>query len=93
MPDPVAVSQERSLEFVSVDHAYAINKRDDGPSLVVSVDHAVDASATGKLDPEDGIAAVRASTAGDGNPSRLLEVIESFFLVWSLVLRIRLIHL
>ena len=33
-----------------------------------------------KRDLEDGIVAVRASTAGDGNHSRLLEVIESVFL-------------
>ena len=68
-----------SAEFVSVDHAYAINKCDDDPSLVVSVDLAVDVSATGKRDFQDGIVAVRASTAGDRNPSRLLEVIESVF--------------
>ena len=52
----------------------------------------VDASATGKRDLEDGIVAVRASTAGERNHSRLLEVIESVFLCL-IRLRIRLIHL
>ena len=70
MPDQVSVSQERSFarshdgasvpdsaEFVSVEHPFA-NSVDDS-SVEVLVDHAVDSTATGKRDLEDGIVAVR----------------------------------
>ena len=68
-----------SAEFVYVNHASVSNKCVDDPSLLASVDHAVDFSETGKRDQEDGIVAVRATTAGERNHSRLLEVIESVF--------------
>ena len=95
MPDLVAVSQERSpgshdgasvpgsADYDSVEHASAINV--DDSSVEVLIDHAVDSTATGKRDLEDGFVAVRtfsSATAGDGNRSRLLEVIESVFPCW-----------
>ena len=61
-------------------HASAISV--DDSSVEVFVDHAVDSSATGERDLEGGILAVRASspaTAGDGNRSGLLELIEYVF--------------
>ena len=70
MLDLVAVFQERSLarshdgasvpdsaEFVPVEHPFAISV--DDSSVEVLVDHAVDSTATGKRDLEDGILAVR----------------------------------
>ena len=69
-----------SAEFVSVEHPFAISV--DDSSVEVLVEHDVDSTATGKRDLEDGIVAVRTSssaTAGDGNRSRLLGVIESVF--------------
>ena len=74
------VSVAGSAEFVFVNHASAGNKCVDDPSLLASVDHVVDFSETGKRDLDDGIVAVRATTAGERNHSRLLEVIESVFL-------------
>ena len=69
-----------SAEYVSVDPVSVINRCDDGPSTLASVDHAVDFLDTCKHDLEDGVVAVRATTAGERNHSRLLEVIESVFL-------------
>ena len=69
-----------SAEYVSVDPVSVINRCDDGPSTLASVDHAVDFLETCKHDLEDGVVAGRATTAGERNHSRLLEVIESVFL-------------
>ena len=69
-----------SAEYVSVDPVSVINKCNDGPATLASVNHAVDFLDTCKHDLEEGAVAGRATTAGERNHSRLLEVIESVFL-------------
>ena len=85
VPDPA--------EFVFVEHPSAVSVGDS--SVKALADQVVESTATGKHDLQDGIVVVRhhpsvessggrahasfPATAGDGNRSRLLEVIESVF--------------